>query len=94
MRNSFLIKNRMIKPIGLQQQSGRGCGILPIGTLKRSISKHLGRGTTSILLSTDLGNSSLRGEGFGVRTHNPNLIQKLGNLSIGEKARKNVRLIL
>ena len=94
MRNNFLIKRRMIKPLGLQQQTGRSIGLMPIGTMKKTISKHLGRGTTPLLLSSNLGNANVSGEGFGVRTPNPQLIQKLGNLNIGEKQRKNVRLIL
>ena len=94
MRNNFLLKRKIIKPLGLQQQTGRSIGLMPIGTMKKSISKHLGRGTTPLLLSTDLGSANIRGEGFGVKTPNPQLIQKLGNLNIGEKPRKNVRLIL
>jgi len=94
MPKSFLVKNRMIKPIGLENTNNLGYGIMPIGTLKKTISKHIGRGTTSLLLSTDLGNSNINGSGYGVKSNNPNLIQKLGNLNLGNKARKNVRLIL
>ena len=94
MPKSFLIKNKMIKPIGMEQKSCRGYGILPIRTLKKSISKVIGRGTTELLLSSKLGTTNIGGNGFGVKSNNPNLIQKLGNLSLGNKARKNVRLIL
>jgi len=92
MPKSFLIKNKMIKPIGMEQKSGRGYGILPIRTLKKSISKVIGRG--ELLLSSNLGTTNIGGNGFGVKSNNPNLIQKLGNLSLGNKARKNVRLII
>ena len=94
MPKSFLIKNRMVKPIGIEKTNNLGYGIMPIGTMKKSISKHFGSGTTSLLLSTDLGNSNVSGSGYGVKSNNPNLIQKLGNLSLGNKAKKNVRLIL
>lgn len=95
MKKDYFMKNKMVKPLGILQQSGRGYGIMPLNVMKKSISKHLGRGTTSaLLLSNNLGNSSL-GYGFGVKSNNPNLIQKLGNLSVGNnKQRKNVKLIL
>lgn len=95
MKNSFLVKNKMIKPVGVERTSTRGYGLMPIGVMKKSIQKHLGRGTTSILLSNEVGNSNIIGYGYGVKMNNPNLIQKLGNLSIGSnKPKKNVRLIL
>lgn len=91
MKNHFLVKNKIVKPIGVERQTTRGYGIMPIGVMKKSISKHLGRGTTEILLSRD----HTSGSGFGVKMNNPNLIQKLGNLSVGgTKVKKNVRLIL
>ena len=97
LRGSFLVKNRMIKPMGMSQQSGRSIGIMPIGTHKKVISKHLGNikggGSPALLLSHDLGSSSI-GSGFGVKSPNPNLINKLENLSIGNKPKRNVRLIL
>lgn len=93
MKKSFFMKNKIVKPLGILQQSGRGYGIMPLNVMKKSISKHLGRGTTSLLLSNDLGNASI-GNGFGVKSNNPNLIQKLGNLNLGNKQKKNVRLIL
>lgn len=93
MKKSFFTKNKTVKPLGLLQQSGRGFGVMPLGVMKKSISKHLGRGTTSLLLSNDLSNSTI-GTGFGVKSNNPNLIQKLGNLNLGNKQKKNVRLIL
>lgn len=94
MPKSFFIKNKIVKPIGMQQTSVRGFGVMPIGTMKKIISKHVGRGTTSLLLSSDLGTSNVNGSGYGVKSNNPNLIQKLGNLSLGNKPKKNVRLIL
>jgi hypothetical protein len=95
MKNHFLVKNKMLKPVGLENTKIRGYGVMPIGVMKKSIQKHLGRGTTSILLSDDVGGSNIIGYGYGVKMNNPNLIQKLGNLSIGSnKPRKNVRLIL
>jgi hypothetical protein len=41
MPKSFLIKNRMVKPIGIEKTNNLGYGIMPIGTMKKSISKHL-----------------------------------------------------
>jgi len=94
MKNHFLVKNKIVKPIGLERQTTRGYGLMPIGIMKKSISKHLGRGTTEILLSKDHASPTI-GYGFGVKMNNPNLIQKLGNLSVGgSKVKKNVRLIL
>jgi hypothetical protein len=94
MKKDYFMKNKMVRPLGLLQQSGRGYGVMPLTVMKKSITKHLGRGTTSLLLSTYKGSASL-GNGFGVKTNNPNLIQKLGNLSLGNnKQKKNVKLIL
>ena len=96
VRRSFITKNKSVRPMGTHSMTGRGATILPIGADKKLISHHLGMvsgsGTTPSLLSSDLATSSI-GMGFGVKTPNKNLINKLENLSIGNK-RKNVRLVL
>jgi hypothetical protein len=56
-----------------------------------------GRGT--LLLSDGLGTSDIQGSGFGVRSPNPQLLDKLQNLSLKSvqgklPKRKNVSLVL
>ena len=96
MRNSFLIRgNKMVKPLGMHQQTGRGVAILPIKTAKKVISRHMGRGTTPILLSEDLATADVKGEGFGIKTPKPELISRLSSLNLkGGNKPRNVRLIL
>jgi hypothetical protein len=100
----FLVRPRtMINPIGVGLGGmGMKRAIRPISVshLQSKASK-LGMigGKGVLLLSDGLGTSDITGSGFGVRSHNPQLLDKLSNLSLKSvqgklPKRKNVSLIL
>lgn len=95
LRNSVFLKHNMIRPQGLMSARGRTIGIHPLSVHKKRIAHHLGMGAPELLLSHDLGTSSL-GRGFGVKTPSSSLINGLErlNLKSSNSKRKNIRLIL
>tara|TARA_R110000868_G_scaffold226113_1_gene478589 strand:- start:187 stop:480 length:294 start_codon:yes stop_codon:yes gene_type:complete len=92
-RSSFLLRHNSILP-----RKGvriNGFGIHPLSIHKKRIHHLLGMGSPELLLSQELGTSTLGGYGFGVKTPSKNLINNLENLSLkGSGKKKNIRLIL
>ena len=70
-----------------------GFGIQPIGLKRHKMSHLLGRGAPELLLSTNLGTSSIGG-GFGVKTPSASLMHKLESLHLkkGTGVKKNIRI--
>jgi hypothetical protein len=100
----FLAKpRRAIAPIGMGlggMGMKRAIRPLSVSHLQQKATK-LGMvgGKGVLLLSDGLGSSDIQGSGFGVRPHNPQLLDKLQNLSLKSvqgklPKRKNVSLIL
>lgn len=78
---------RAIKPISVSHLQSKAMKLGMVG----------GRGT--LLLSDGLGTSDIQGSGFGVKSHSPQLLDKLQNLSLKSvqgklPKRKNVSLVL
>jgi len=92
-RGSFLLRHNSIMPRKGVRVSG--LGITPLSLHKKRVHHLLGMGSPELLLSHDLGTSSLSGNGFGVKTPSKSLINSLENLSLkGNGKKKNIRLIL
>lgn len=96
-------KSKSINPIGMgmtRSLSNQKKSILPISVTHFGMAKPLGltsRGRGVLLLEDGLGQSDIRGNGFGVRTPNPKLLEKLQSLSLrsvqgGAIKKKNVSI--
>lgn len=95
-RNNYLLRNRNIYPLRCGSGSGNGKKTFyNVHIQKKHIGHLIGRGAPELLLSEDLGASSI-GNGFGVKTPNKNLLKSLEKLNIGShnNKHKNIRLIL
>lgn len=72
-----------------------GMGFAPLSVRKHRISHVIGKGSGELLLSPELGTSSL-GSGFGVKTPSRELMSGLERLSLkrsvgGQKSKQNIR---
>jgi hypothetical protein len=100
LSRQFLVpsRSRMIKPVGQgQKPMGLKRAVMPLGVKRQVLAEKMGisgRGGV-LLLSEGLGsadkNAVSGGRGFGVKSPNPAVLQKLERLQIG-KPRKNVSI--
>jgi hypothetical protein len=81
-------RSKSIRPIGMgvsSSLSNQKRAILPISITHFGMSKPLGltsRGRGVLLLEDGLGQSDIQGNGFGVKSHNAGLLDKLQKLSL------------
>jgi hypothetical protein len=84
------------KPMGLKR------AVMPLGVKVQNLAEKMGisgRGGV-LLLSEGLGSADknatfggrMCGSGYGVKSHNPAVLQKLERLQIGKPSRKNVSI--
>ena len=101
LSRQFLVapRGKMIKPVGMgQKPMGLKRAIMPLAVKKPLLSQKMGisgRGGV-LLLSEGLGSADknavgngMCGRGYGVRSPNPQVLEKLERLQIG-KPRKNI----
>lgn len=100
----FLVgpRNKIIHPSGMgQKPTGLKRAVMPLGVKRQILSEKLGisgRGGV-LLLSDGLGaadknatGTGMCGKGYGVKSPNPAVLQKLERLQIGKPLRKNVSI--